>query len=167
MGRQIPIVTAWPDELAIIRQIAAGDEVRIFRDLAETRDSLWIDDWETNKISEGHYSIWPTHFLWKPIYFQLAQPCISGVEGKWRIRNSGDAPIITLSRHLHGPDSAGRLYWSKYFTALGPLGYDVAAFDKLVDGIWRWVRKNGTRDPGDGHRPFVLPHTMRQRTGAS
>ena len=53
-------------------------------------------------------------------------------QDKWVFANDDVAPVIELSRSLHGSDSSGRLYWGKSFSAMKPLGYEVAGFDSLV-----------------------------------
>src|SRR5947208_3437037 len=132
MGRQIAIVTSWKDELELLEFLAADSELRICRCSAETRAGLWIHDWRSSRISDDQYAIWPTCFPWKPRYAQTIK------RDRWYISNDGDAPLLEVSRHSHGKESAGRLYWAKFFMATEPLGYDVAKFDELVDRVWRW-----------------------------
>jgi hypothetical protein len=170
MGRQIPIRTAWEDELLILRKLEelSGSEVRVYRRaFGDTRESLWIEDWRRRPIEYSDYGIWPVCFDWKPKYRQIKPPCAPHVEGKWLFANSNIAPVIEFSRHLHQPGTAGRLYWSKYFAATEPLEYDVERFDRLVSALWRWVRKVGVADKSDAFRPRVLPHAFRIRSGAA
>ncbi len=163
MGRQIQIVSIWADELAILEHLATQSEIRIFRSIANSRKGLWIEDWRESEIQESRYSIWPTHFPWTPSYRQIKKPCVPGVEGQWYIENRHVGPVIEFSRHMHRAGSPGRLYWSKYFSATEPLGYDVEEFDRLVSALWRYVRKNGVRDIVDPHKPFVLPKAIINR----
>ncbi len=167
MGRQIAIVTSWPDELLLLRHLEIDCKLRLFRSIADSRSGLWIENWEQSAIPDSHYCIWPTRFTWRPKYWQIKQPCVPEVEGKWVVANDGVAPAIELSRHLHGRGSAGRLYWAKYFLATAPLSYDVNEFDRFVSAVWRWVRKQGVCDRLDAHKPYVLPNAYRRRTGGA
>ena len=168
MGRQIAIITAWQDELALLRKVAelAHSELRVFRrGFGETRRSLWIEDWETTRIRDASYGIWPTAFHWRPRYRQIKPPCVPEVRNTWVFANDDVAPVLEFSRHVHGNESAGRLYWGKYFSATKPLEYDVVAFDRLVNALWRWIRTTG-HAPGSGaYRPFIMPHARRRRSG--
>ena len=169
MGRQIAIVTAWQDELAILRKVAelADSDLRVFRRGFGEWQSLWIDDWETTPIRDRSYGIWPSAFRWQPRYRQIKPPCAREVRDKWVLTNTNVAPVLEFSRHLHGGDSPGRLYWGKDFSATEPLAYDVVAFDRLVSALWRWVRKTG-HAPGRGAcRAFVMPHVPGRETEKS
>jgi hypothetical protein len=165
MGRQIAIIAARPDELAILHKVSelADSDIRVFRRrAAESPEALWIEDWETTPVRDATYGIWPTAFRWKPRYRQIKPPCVPEVEDKWVFANDNVAPVIELSRHVHRSGSAGRLYWGKYFSATEPLAYDVAEFDRLVSALWRWIRKTG-HAPGRGaHRTFVMPNARRR-----
>lgn len=167
MGRQIAIITAWEDELALLHKVSelANCDIRVFRRRpGVSRKSLWIRDWQTAQISEGAYGIWPTAFTWQPRYRRIKPPCVPEVRNKWVFANDNAAPAFLFSRHLHGRGSAGRLYWSKYFLATEPLAYDVAAFDRVVDALWRWIRKVGRASGGGLHRPFAMPNARCERS---
>ena len=155
----------WPDELALLKWLAADGELRVFRKFGETPDSLWIDDWSERPIAADAYGVWPRRFAWEPTTTRLTEPCAAGLAGMWWFSNASTGPVIQVSRHMHGPSSAGRLYWSKRSLELarGPLAYDVEAFDGLISGVWRWVRKHGARDASKPGAPFVLP-SARERT---
>jgi hypothetical protein len=166
MGRQIAITAEWQDELDILTRVAqlAGSDIRVFRrGTGESPAALWIQDWETTPIPEPSYGIWPTAFRWEPQYRQIKPPCVPDVEDKWVIANDNVAPVIEVSRHLHGGDSAGRLYWGKCFSATEALSYDVPMFDRLVSALWRWIRKTGHASGPSSCREFIMPCARRRR----
>lgn len=159
MGRQLPIVTRWPDEVELLQFLQQHSSIRVFHSFTPTPEQVWIDDWQQRPIVDDTYHIWPTTFPWQPEFLQTIKAKKAADRSKWYISNYSNAPVIEFSRNLYGGMNAcGRLYWSKYFSAAMPLEYDVAAFDRLIDSLWRWVRKHGRRHETNLHHPYILPH---------
>src|SRR5260221_139223 len=76
--------------------------------------------------------------------------CPSDRAGLYYVSNSGTAPVLEISRPPAGSLYGGRIYWANQFSAPHGLDYEAKSFSRHVDRIWRWIRRNGHRRPGDG-----------------
>ena len=150
MGKQIAICTTAEDEKSILRFLLTLTPFRVFCSHQESKEHVWVDDWESrdlDSIAVG-YNIWPTRFEWTPIYDQTGGPgCPPDRAGFWYIAKTGDAPILELVKTDWDKRRPGRLYWSKNFSAPEGLPYDAEEFSKLVDSVWKWIRKVGKHPP--------------------
>ena len=169
MGRQLKLATTEADEVELLRFIHNLAPIRIFLSSARSAAELWIDDWETCKIprpkfylGSGFY-IWPQTFPWSPEYAQTGGPnCRPQDAGQFYIANKNAAPIFHFSRSFLDEHSYGRIYWARDFSAPDGLDYDVKAFARLTDSVWRWIRKVGRRTPdayeySPSHSAYFLP----------
>lgn len=157
MGRQLPVVTTPRDERELLRFIHSLSPIRVFRCFTPTPEELWITDWERREIPVRFYNIWPEAFPWEPAYGQTNS-------GDWYVSNASAAPVIEFSR---GSDERkdGRVYWARSFSAAQGLAYDERAFSKLVDQVWRWIRKHGRRLSTEPYAPYYLPDAWARETG--
>ena len=154
MGRQLQLATTQPDEVELLSFIRSLAPIRVFLPFAPSRDELWVDDWETRKIPKpkfylgsGFY-IWPQTFPWSPEYAQTGGPnCRPEDARQFYIANKDAAPIFHFSRSFLDEHSYGRIYWARDFSAPDGLDYDVEAFARFTDSVWRWIRKVGRRSP--------------------
>ena len=147
MGRQLPIVATWNDEVQLLRFIQTLSPILPFVSHASQIDDLWFPDWEQREIPGQQYSIWLKAFPWTPEYRQTGGPrCPPASRGLWYVANSNDAPVIEITRPFAGTESGGRVYWAHLFCAPhGRLAYDEEAFTKIVTRIWAWIRRNAHR----------------------
>ncbi|HSU54916.1 MAG TPA: hypothetical protein VLT36_12735, partial [Candidatus Dormibacteraeota bacterium] len=67
--------------------------------------------------------------------------------GQFYIADDHTAPVLELSRSLLEQHSYGRIYGARNFGAPDGLAYDVDAFSRFTDSVWRWIRKVGRRAP--------------------
>jgi hypothetical protein len=164
MGRQIPVIAAPEDERELLRFIQGLSPIRVFQTFARTPEELWLDEWETQDLPGFSYSIWLRAFPWEPTYGITGGPgCPPERAGNHYFANAGRAPVLELSRGDLARRRAGRIYWGRNFSAPEGLAYDDAAFSKIVDQVWRWVRKHGRKveDPHLGAH-YLLPHAWSQ-----
>ncbi len=118
------------------------------QDHALTVDALWIDDWETCDDLPQFLNIWPQAFAWTPSYSQTGGPrCPANRRGEYYVNNKGSAPLFEFSGSTLEHKRYGRIYWARHFSAPDGLEYDEAAFSRLTDAVWRWIRKVGKRGP--------------------
>ena len=159
MGRQLQLATTRADEVEFLRYIHSISPMRVFRSFAPSVDELWIGDWETVEIPGGGFDIWPQMFTWSPEYAQTGGPvCPPERAGLFYVSNTNAAPIFEFSRSFIDRRQFGRIYWAKNFSAPNGLDYDVEAFTKLTDSVWRWIRKTGKQQPEAGaYSPYFLP----------
>ena len=160
MGRQLPIAATHRDEVELLRFISTLAPIRVFQNFAPTVEELWIADWERQEIAGCSYSIWPQGFPWQPAYGRTGGPgCPPELAGSFYVANRSAAPVLELSRSYLEERRYGRIYWARDFSAPAGLAYDAAAFARLVDQVWRWVRRLGRRPPEDPHTvtPYFLP----------
>ena len=168
MGRQLPICASVGDEIELLRFIATFSPIRVFRPFAQSQEALWIDYWERGSINVFDYSVWLQKFAWTPEFGETGGPgCPPERAGWYYVKNSSAAPVVEISRPPAGSCYGGRIYWAKNFSAPKGLNYDVAEFSRIVDQIWKWVRRNGHREKGDGSmvEPFFLPQAWIARSG--
>jgi len=164
MGRQIPVIGNPEDERELLRFIRTLSPIRVFQTFARTPDELWLDDWDAEDLPGFNFSIWLQAFPWEPTYGLTGGPgCMPDRAGFHYFANAGQAPVLELSRGELARKRAGRLYWGRSFSAPHGLAYDDAAFSKLVDQVWRWVRKHGRRvERPDLFAHYLLPHAWSQ-----
>jgi hypothetical protein len=63
-----------------------------------------------------------------------------------------------LSRSILEEHRYGRIYWARDFSAPNGLAYDVEAFARLTDSLWRWIRRVSHRPPeAKTHSRYFLP----------
>ncbi len=142
MGRQLQLATTRADETELLRFVASLTPIRVFQSSASTPDALWFSDYSGIAVPPWTLYIWPQTFPWVPVYKQTGGPqCPPESAGRFYIANSHTAPVLELSRSDLPQGRHGRIYWSRDFAAPRGLDYDAAAFSRLVDGVWRWVRK--------------------------
>ncbi len=165
MGRQLQLATTDADVVELLRFIRSLSPIRIFQSFACSAAGLWIDDWETREIPKpkfylgsGFY-IWPQSFPWSPEYAQTGGPnCRPEHAGQFYIANKDAAPIFHFTRSFLDEHSYGRIYWARDFSAPDGLDYNVEAFARLTDSVWRWIRKVSHRTPdAKTHSPYFLP----------
>jgi hypothetical protein len=153
LGKQIQVAALYPDELLFLDFLRSKYDVAILRSFAPTRQELWVETFDENPIGNWMYYIWNRNFHWIPEYAQTKS------KDSWYISNKSNAPVIEFLRSNSNKIATGehgRLYWSKYFSAVGELGYDVATFSKWYDTIVRWVKKNSIIRK-DGISIYYLP----------
>ena len=158
MGRQLQLVATYPDEVELLRYIRSISPIGVFHFFTNTIDELWVSDWETRQIPAFQFYIWPKVFAWSPEYAQTGGPgCPPERAGRFYVNNTNSAPLLEYSRSFVDRGQHGRIYWAKDFSAPNGLDYDVEAFTKLTDSVWRWIRKAAKRRPDAGdhhHCPF-------------
>src|SRR5438132_513468 len=99
MGRQLQLATTDDDEVELLRFIRSRAPIRVFQRVARSIDELWIDDWETRKITAAQFWIWPQTFPWSPEYLETGGPnCRPEDAGQFYIDNEGSAPALEFSR---------------------------------------------------------------------
>jgi hypothetical protein len=165
MGRQLILAATTSDELELLRFVRGLAPIRVFQSFGRSIDDLWITDWEREGIPEGAFRVWPQTFPWTPKYAQTGGPnCPVERAGLFYVANDGVAPVWEVTRSFledrQRPDNRrfGRIYWARDFAAPHGLDYDTAAFAKLTDSVWRWIRKAGRRLPGaEPYSPYFLP----------
>lgn len=165
MGRQLPIVATPADERQLLEFVQSLSPIRVFVPFAKDVNSLWIDDWDHAKIDGFHFNIWLQSFVWEPEYKQTGGPrCPKERTGLWYVSNASSAPVIEVSRPLENGLSGGRVYWGSDFSAPNGLNYDASAFARVVDRIWKWVRRNGRRQLSENRPagPYLLPDAWHQ-----
>jgi hypothetical protein len=163
MGRQLPIYATPDDESELLRFIETLSAIRVFRTFARNREGLWIDDWQHCPIDCFDYSVWLREFEWLPEYGQTGGPgCPPDRSGMYYFSNAGTAPVLEISRPPQGTIYGGRIYWAGNFSAAKGLSYDASVFSSHVDKIWRWIRRKGRRQRGDGSafEPYILPQAF-------
>ena len=148
MGRQLQLATTKRDEVELLHFVHSLTPVRVFQRFAPTINELWIEDWESRKISSSDFDIWPVSFPWSPKYARTGGPgCPPERSGLFYISNASAAPILEFTGSCLDRQRYGRLYWARDFSVPDGLHYDAEAFAKFVDAVWRWIRKVGRRLP--------------------
>jgi hypothetical protein len=158
VGRQLPVYLEPEDEGQLLTFLRTHGSVRLFKSSAASPDEIQV---QTFEAVSGYctFLVWPTGFAWKPTYAQSQT-------GDFYIRNAGVAPVLEYNRAVTTIGESGRLYWSKDFA--GAPEYDVDAFDRWVDVLWRWVRRTARRSPINGSAVWVFPAAAsRLRLGGS
>jgi hypothetical protein len=158
MGRQIAIAAIGKDEQRLLDFLRESADVQLFESFAPTCDELRVDDFASEYRGHIQYKVWNTAFDWEPAFGQVGPNAVDPSHVGWFfLAGAGLAPLLEISRT--NPDSveAGRLYWNGGPHPSLPQEYDVAAFGKWVDTIFRWVRKNGTRTRSEFLEPYVFP----------
>jgi hypothetical protein len=146
MGRQIPVIATPEDERELLRFIQSLSPIRVFQTFASSREALWLDDWERADLPGHTFSVWLQAFPWEPTYGVTGGPgCAPERAGFHYFANANTAPVLEISRGDLAKQRAGRIYWGRNFSAPHGLTYEDAEFAKLVDQVWRWVRKHGRR----------------------
>lgn len=147
------------DEKQLIDFLRSTCEIEIFESFAPTKEDLVVNDFNENFSGHWHYKIWNKNFPWNPEYGTVGNKAHTPEHIGWRyVSNSGQAPIIEVTRSRPDLSSSGRLYWANNFSAPNGLNYDSAEFSRWVDKIWRWVRKNGRKINELPLQPYALPH---------
>ena len=161
-GRQLAVVMAPADEVAMLAALGGKAVVELFESFAPSREDLVAQSFSVALESHWHYWIWNRAFPWTPEFAQVDDRSHDAArKGWWYVKNSSDAPLLEFTRSDPKSGRAGRLYWAKDFAAPNGLAYDVAKFASWVDGIWRWVRRTGRRcDLGRGSQAYVLPGAL-------
>lgn len=165
MGRQIALIANPEDERELLRFIRTLSPIRVFQTFAPTPEELWLDEWEHQDLPGFAFSIWPQDFPWEPAHGVTGGPgCPPERAGFHYFANANTAPVLELSRGDLDQNRAGRIYWGGNFSAPDGLAYDQVAFGKLVDQVWRWVRRHGQKldHPVLGAHYF-LPNAWSQR----
>jgi hypothetical protein len=164
MGRQLQLATTQADEVELLRFICTLAPIRVFQSHTPTIDELWIEDWETRRIPNAGFDIWPQSFPWTPEYAQTGGPrCPPESAGLYYISNTNVAPVLEFSRSFLDEQRYGRIYWGRDFSAPDGLGYDADAFARFTDSVWRWIRKVSRRLPdAKTHSPYFLPDAWLQ-----
>lgn len=164
MGRQIAVIATPEDERELFRFIQTLTPIRVFQTFAATPEELWLDDWEDQDLPGFTFSIWLRDFPWEPTYGITGGPgCPPERAGFHYFANAGQAPVLELSRGDLTQKRAGRIYWGRNFSAPHGLAYDDEAVSKLVDQVWRWIRKHGKRvDHAYLGAHYLLPHAWLQ-----
>lgn len=159
MGRQLQLATTDADEVEFLRFMRSLVPIRVFQDVARSTAELWIDDWETRKITAAGFQVWPQTFPWSPEYMQTGGPgCRPESAGQFYIANKDSAPVFEFSRSFLDEHRYGRIYWARDFSAPDGLNYDAEAFARLTDSVWRWIRKVSHRSTDSKmHSPYFLP----------
>ncbi len=75
MGRQLPIVATWNDEVQLLRFIQTLSPILPFVSQASQIDDLWFPDWEQREIPGQQYSIWMKAFPWTSRRFGPLRAC--------------------------------------------------------------------------------------------
>lgn len=159
MGRQISLIATPEDERVLLRFLATLSPIRVFRTFAPSPEELWLDGWEEEDLPGFTFSVWLRQFPWEPASGVTGGPgCPPERAGQHYFANVSTAPVLEITRANPAQGRAGRIYWARNFSAPHGLAYDVAAFSKHVDQVWRWVRKQGRRvdDPALGTY-YALP----------
>ncbi len=158
MGRQLQLATTQTDDLMLLQFIATLAPIRVFQSHTSTQEEIWIPDPQNHDTLPWMLYIWPQSFPWTPIYKQTGgSTCPPERAGFFYIANTNVAPVLELSRSNLARQQYGRIYWGRDFSAPNGLGYDAAAFSRLVDSVWRYIRKVGKRAKGNTHSPYFLP----------
>lgn len=157
MGRQLQLATTWVDELSLLRFVNEITPVRVFGSFSPTREGLWLNDWSVIKPDELHLHIWPIAFPWNPEYLLTRN-------GKLHyVCNTNMAPILELCRSDLAMTRYGRLYWAHKFSATSNLEYDEIAFSRLVDEVFKWIRKVGRKFPeGKSRDRYCFPDAIKR-----
>ena len=140
MGRQIQLFLADSDEELLERHLRSLGDLRILKRYGSSSGDLEVASLADAPEADQLY-LWFTNFRWTPGYTQT-----STTDASIYVANHGVAPILEYDR-IGRTSSPGRLHWGDRF--LGEPAYDRIAFGRLVDRLWRWVRKTGQRYPPD------------------
>ena len=158
MGRQIPIAMAAEDEAEMLSFLRSTGDIRFAGSFAPRKEDLWPDELPPAGTGHYFYSIWNTHFPWRPEYGQTEQSADGSGVRSWYVSNSSSAPVLDWSRCDLERPMFGRLYWNKQAN----VDYDVEEFEVWVNSIWRWIRKHGKKlEPGDSYSPYGFPGARR------
>lgn len=155
MGRQLQLAMRVEDERNLLRFVSSLARIRVMRMFARTKDELFIDDWEESELPLDVY-VWPEGFPWAHRFAQTGGPkCRREDRGFYYVSNLNTAPVLEIRRGSPPDAHLGRIYWARDFAAPHGLEYDDQAFSKLVDAVWRWIRRAGRRSEKRG--PWFLP----------
>jgi len=175
MGRQLPVAVSASDAVALVNFIHEQVPCRLFLSHALSPDDLCRDDWDQTLFTDSfHVLIWPTLFDWQPKYAQAGGPgCPANKRGSWYLANATGTPLLEFSgnnlfanreateaeRPIDRPRSVcyGRVFWANDFGSLEGVDWDVGAFSKLVDKLWRWIRKTGKKRVSDSSKTYFFP----------
>jgi hypothetical protein len=159
MGRQIAIAMAAEDEAAFLAFLRSSADIRFYGSFAPQAEQLWTD--EPPPATTGHffYGIWNKNFPWQPKYGTVGPRAHDPSQIGWYyVADTSSAPVLDWSRCNLERRMFGRLYWSKPALA----SYDIVEFEKWVNSVWSWVRKNARKlEPGDSMSPYFFPHAER------
>ena len=156
MGRQLQLATTRADEAELLRFVASLAPIRVFQSFAATPDDLWFADHSSIAVPPRILYIWLQTFPWVPVYKQTGGPgCLPEMAGRFYVANAHTAPILELSRFDLPQGRYGRIYWGHNFSAPRGLDYDEVAFSRLVDTVWRWVRKVSRSVPSGSGTPSL------------
>lgn len=167
MGRQLSIVATPNDERELLTYIQTLSPIRIYVWFKQTVDALWIDDWEYRDIEGYNFNVWLQAFPWVPEYRQTGGPrCPKDQNGLWYVSNRRHGPVIEISRPTANQSIGGRLYWDRDLRAPTGLGYDTAMFERSLDRIWSWIRRNAHRRVSNGkpYGTYYLPEAWARAT---
>jgi len=161
VGRQLQLLMDASDEKNLISFLRSTASIQIFESFAPSTDELWVDGFNSSFVGHHAYVIWNQGFEWQPEYGTVGPQAYDPHHIGWRyIANKSAAPILQVSRTNPISGQSGRLYWAKDFSAPNGLAYDVVAFGKWVDSIWRWIRKHGNKASELPLEPYILPGAM-------
>jgi hypothetical protein len=156
VGRQLGIIAAQEDLEELLSFLRGIAEIAIFRGFAESIEQLWTD--QPHLPSDWTIYIWNKRFAWNPEYGRVGEKAYYPEHIGWYyVSNTNHAPIIEIDSGDVSKARAGRIYWSKYFTAPHGLGYDVTSFTEWYNSIVGWIRKKGRKLESERLAPYYLP----------
>lgn len=166
MGRQVGIIASQEDVDEFLSFLREMTEIAIFRQFAESIESLWIH--RPLLPSDWMFYIWNKRFAWNPEYGRVGEKAHNSEMIDWYyVSNTNTAPIIEVSCGSPSGNIAGRIYWSKDSAAPHGVDYDIPLFTQWYDRIVKWIRKNGRKMESEWLAPYYLRAAWKESESVS
>lgn len=162
MGRQTALVATLEDERAFLAFLRGTATIRIFESSAASIEKLEVTEFAPVLPYHGQYFIWNTAFPWVPEFGSVDHPkAPAASRGRVFVSNFSVAPVLEYDRAVPEFKRAGRVYWSKYFSAPAGVTYDVEGFSRWYDQIVYWIRKTGKERQFGSGSAYLLPDALK------
>ena len=156
MGQQLAIALSLEDEKSLLSFLCESAEIEIYRSWSPMPSSV------QSFGSEPEASPFHIHnkaFGWEPKFERVDYvDKHTGRAGSYYRLANPHGPLLEYSRHpigAEGPQTAGRLYWSKAFASTPQ--YDTTAFGAWYSRVASWLRRHGTKVKHGATEPWCLP----------
>jgi hypothetical protein len=167
MGKQTAVAMTDLDEVEFLAFLRETADIQLLESFAPTKEEIFVSHFSSRLLGHWTYDIWNKAFDWKIEFGQVRDDVPKSQNPGWfYISNTHHAPLIEYNRHNFDDKSGlsyGRVYWSKYFSAVpDDIDYDVAAFSIWYDKIVSWIRKNGKQKEKGAYNTYFLPDALKR-----
>ena len=158
VGRQIAIAAIGEDERLLLDFLRDSADIQLFETFAPTREALWVEDFIPEFRGHWLYRAWNRSFPWTPEYGTVGKQAYDHPTVGWSyVSNYSYAPVLEISRTDPDDLKPGRLYWAGRSLSNPTPTYEMDAFERWLDIVFAWVRKNGKKMEKGAYTPYVFP----------